>query len=259
MCFLNEPGVADQTKIFVASDASKTHQITVYSNRITTTKSNIMIIPVPYPQSVKIIDISKISNIFTDLDNNFINNNENSFQETKICGSYKCTIVMSLPELNHINHDIFGHINDHIKYILERYYLSFGFIVCCIKPQNENTYEPLAYSHRLLPSGCLFIPTRCQYNTKGFTPSIFPSFDYSTDVDISMEITMYDEDDDMVQNHEIYSFNTLKKYGNSIKKAGPIHFKSNILNFDFGKINSINKLVLNGKCTNRDLILKIES
>lgn len=54
MCILNEDSNVTATKIFVAPDKTKTKQLTVYSNQVgSESNNNMMILPVPYPNTVK--------------------------------------------------------------------------------------------------------------------------------------------------------------------------------------------------------------
>ena len=75
MCIINLPARVSATRIFVSPNVDNTRQLTVYSNSVMTEKEgNVMILPVPYPDSVKFIDLSNYVKIFDDLEESFKEN-----------------------------------------------------------------------------------------------------------------------------------------------------------------------------------------
>lgn len=273
MCIINLPAEVTQTKILVAPNADKTRQITVYCNKVATQENNVMILPVPYPSSVEFIDLSDYNYLFSDLEKNFakpiarsygLTTNSLSFDSESIkvvdVGSYQCSLVKKFPDLDRLNSQVFGKIEDHIKFILKKYYLSFGFVVCRLKSGNRYAYHPIAYSHKMLNNNKLFVPTRHQHNQDSHSTSWVSSlsnyYPFPNVFSTNSHNQIHDEEFEADWDHEIYSFNTNKKAGNQTVTDTHLYFKKEkIPNFDFGKIHCLNRLDIHGNYDNRDVIL----
>lgn len=196
MCMLSwEISHVGKTQLFACPSLDGTRQLTVYSNVVDTPAENIMVLPVPFPESVKFETVHK--ELFTECDNSFPklkagrggsefrNCDHMSTNELKIIdhGSYQVVLVPSLADLERVPSG-FAAISEGLRdYIRASYNPSYGVIVCKLKPGSIN-YEPFAYSHTLLDSkhlsdnsidgisdflSCkqLFLPTRHYHKHKG--------------------------------------------------------------------------------------------
>ena len=74
MCIIAHPvDNVGATQIFVAPDASRQNQITVYSNVVNnSTENNSMILPVPYPDTISFVDLSNYPTFFKDCNDCFV-------------------------------------------------------------------------------------------------------------------------------------------------------------------------------------------
>ncbi len=193
MCILALPvDLVGATQIFVAPDATKENQITIYSNAINNkNKGNSMILPVPNPDTIKFIDLSDYNDIFKDLSSCFkvYNNtrgmlksmdsmdgvnNCNKLQVHNV-GDYFASIAMSIHDLKmNINQNVFQIDSECLELLSKEYPAErFGFIVCKLDDNGKvKNYHPFAYSHKLeyddgnRESGRLFITTK-HYHSKG--------------------------------------------------------------------------------------------
>lgn len=173
---LNSPvyKVAD-TFIFVGVNSTKTRQFTVYSNEIVNfSRKNAMILPVPYPSSVKFHDLSGYNNFFSDCSDCFRtvydpsmkpitkSRSFNSSDEKRLSvfsvGSFNASIAESLDDIKRIDESVFKISSNIEEYLCKNYNNSFGFIVCCLK-DGDVKYHPFAYSNDI-SNGSVFVPTR---------------------------------------------------------------------------------------------------
>lgn len=176
MCIISDyvENVAN-TKILVAVNPEKTRQFTCYSNVVNnSTDGNAMILPVPYPNSVKFHDLSDYKNIFDDCKNCFTSpqpksrgmtlstnswNMSDGVLEVFNVGSYQVSLGMSLADLDRVNGSVFR-LSPGCGELLKKDYShpSFGFIICKLS-KGEEEYHPLGYSHEIFGNN-IFIPTK---------------------------------------------------------------------------------------------------
>lgn len=145
----NEILKVSKTKILVGLNYNKTKQIIIYSNFIDNlSESNAMILPVPLPETVEFINLSKYENLFEDCEKCFYNNtrstrkcdsSSNNILEIFNVGSYKVSLAKNLKEINNVNSNIFK-LSKGLKKILEKYYYQeyWGFIICKLDEGAEN-------------------------------------------------------------------------------------------------------------------------
>lgn len=174
MCIIaNEVKEVSHTKIMVATNAARTHQVTVYSNMVNSvTSENAMILPVPYPSSVRFADLSKYTTVFGDCQKDFFNarqtlsrsmsygvKSQNSNDSLAIfdVGSYSVSLANNVADLDRIN-ESFQITEECLQFMKSRYTAAFwGFIICKLK-SGAHEYHPFGYSHALL-NKIFFIPT----------------------------------------------------------------------------------------------------
>lgn len=236
MCIINYDAEVSGTKIFVAPDSKNKNQITVYSNKVKTDINNMMILPVPNPNTVKFIDLTKYKNLFLDLSLSFhdprilgnsqrSDSSHQSYIEVQSVGSYYASIIPSINHINLIDKTVFGVINPGIIQLLRKYYSkNYGFVICKLK-SGVHEYHPFAYSHKIQDSGKLFVPTRHQHH--GEQEENYSHWD-----------------------HAIYSFNT-GIYTELPQQ--PIKLKYHLIPFDFGTENTLTKCVISGLKLNKDI------
>ncbi len=248
MCIINDPAVVSRTKILVAPDYHRLSQLTVYSNEVeTNTKNNMMLLPVPNPESVQFIDLSDYDDIFTDLEMHFGSRGsrgggltKSAFLEVVSVGSYRATLVKTFKDLNNIDPEIFGKVSQNIKDILFNQYHhgnenNFGYIVCKLTGGEKFKYHPFAYTHELVKSGKLFVPT----------------------------LHVHDGENAKAEEHWdhcIYSINTAKQGGDESRDnrdlyapSGKYFDKQKISQFDSCSFKVLNKKYLSGLYENKDV------
>lgn len=170
------------TKILVGPNYNNTRQLVVYSNYINNlTNYNAMVLPVPYPESVKFIDLSRYKDIFKDCalcfynpnatyGKGFVSKNSTNFRDSDELevfnvGSYKVSLAKNLDEISKINNQVFF-LSPGLKKTLEMFYYQpyWGFIICKLNVGSDE-YHPFAYSHKIIDNK-IYIPTR-HYHQEG--------------------------------------------------------------------------------------------
>lgn len=269
MCIINEEAKVTATQLFVAPDAKNERQITVYANNVETNSyNNMMLLPVPYPDTVDFIDLSDYENMFKDLEKSFhrvsrglskqsfsMSLEDNSLAVVDV-GSYKATLVPSHAQLDFIDINVFGTVNDKIKEMLAKYYgengennAPFGYIVCKLK-YGSAKYHPFAYAHKIA-DGKLFVPTRHEHNdTRTDASSSFSTYAPLIYSDFRPKHSTEHEAD---WDHDIYSFNTDGNSGNRERTADDTYLKMSKVPFDFGSLHSFNKYTIKGIHNNKDM------
>lgn len=163
------------TKLFVMPSADGRRQITIYSNKVDTPGSNIMCLPVPNPSTVTFETVYK--DLFADCSRSFSYPASRSlyaslsldstgsrvvYLPVQSHGSYKVVLAPTLEDLDRVPPG-FLTLSDNVKRYLRSNYSGqaapFGVLMCKLRAGAVD-YEPFAYSHMILPSGELFIPTR---------------------------------------------------------------------------------------------------
>ncbi len=174
------------TKIFTCFTNDQTRQFLVYSNQVETNEDdNCMILPVPNPESVKFVNLSKYAKLFDDLEANFYKSRRSSLnmyaslsrsaavesaERPRLVvhdvGAYSASIVPSVNDFDRIDTTHFT-LPDDLEHILRTTYDSqFGYIVCKLT-RGKHSYHPFAYSHAKHTSNLLFIPT-LHYHPHGY-------------------------------------------------------------------------------------------
>lgn len=157
----------DSTNIFVMPSTDKSRQLTVYNNRIATTTKNLMILPVPYPQSIQFeSSIMNYKTLFNDINKSFrkttleLLRSIRTHETLKIydIGSYKVSIANSVQDIMNLDKTFFSNPEELYEVLQDEYLYPFGFLVCALK-EGESAYNPLAYSHSIWKDQ-LFVPTR---------------------------------------------------------------------------------------------------
>lgn len=256
----------NNTQLLCAVNRNKTRQFTVYANKVDNpTLNNTMILPVPFPQTIKFHNLSDYKRIFNDCDSCFsvqAMRLEVSFGMAKKCrggetlkvvsvGSYQASIANSLDELNLVNPDVFT-ITNEIKQFLAKHYqsMNFGFIICKLEVGNKD-YHPFAYSHDIADQK-IFLPT------KHFHMHINPMSYFTPQ-------TLVDEAFADDWGHDIYLFNVTCNSNDVVKKMNKSKYVwKNICKIDMTKLDgfeidnqcrNFEKVQINGNHPNIDIIL----
>jgi hypothetical protein len=149
-------------------------QLTVYSNRAAFDAENAPTMILPFPlkhgkNRVKLLDFSRYSKIFEDLDLLFpMEEDQQSFSmnfdeddeviAVQYIGDYKASIAPNFAAISKVSNEF--KIVTETKDILEKYYKTgYGFIVCELTVHNQQ-YSPFAYLHEIRDDRKLFVPTR---------------------------------------------------------------------------------------------------
>ena len=179
MCLIStEIHEVSKTNILVSPNFNNTRQLVVYSNFVDNiSDSNAMVLPVPYPNSVQFIDLSKYKNLFEDCADCFYNpnasrsyavlsNSSESFNDSndkplKVfnVGSYQVSLAKSLQQINRVDERVFK-LSSGLRNTLNKFYNEdyWGFIICKLSKGSES-YHPFGYSHEII-NNKIYIPTR---------------------------------------------------------------------------------------------------
>jgi hypothetical protein len=203
------------TKIFTCFTEDQRRQFLVYSNEVETDEDdNVMILPVPNPDSVIFVNLSKYSKLFDDLEANFIKSRRPSYNMTASLsrsaaigdslerprlvvhdvGSYSASIVPSVNDFDRIDTTHFTLPHDLETILRSTYDSQFGFIVCKLRRGNHK-YHPFAYSHIKHDKNLLFIPT-LHYHPHAFGLAKTHDADWDHiiySVGTDLDTTSYDE------------------------------------------------------------------
>jgi hypothetical protein len=170
MCIISKPVQSvSKTQIF-AMPVPGERQLTVYKNHVSSREENLMILPVPYPDTIEFHTNPFLLDIFTDLHRSLYwtsesrNEMPNAWTRSATMlpvmkiGSYRVSVVPSAEEFNRLDPSVFAFPYD-LQELLNSYSPLFGF-VCCRLNAGGHEYEPLAYTHKQLYTNELFLPTR---------------------------------------------------------------------------------------------------
>ncbi len=174
MCIiLNEISSVTATKIFVAPSLTKREQLTVYQNTVDSPEENLMILPVPHPETIKLHTL-EYKGFFDDLFNsvtristrssaplryaNVLSRSAASVLPIYDYGSYKVSIAPTIDDLLRLDTHVFTLPDGIREFFASHYSGEFGYLCCKLKP-GKKEYEPVCYSHALHSSGKLFVPT----------------------------------------------------------------------------------------------------
>lgn len=244
MCVINVNAEVSNTNIFVAPDIKKERQLTVYSNSVKNeSRNNMMILPVPNPTSIRLIDLSNSPNFFKNVLQFHIKYQKyvlksrlsslsRKLQEYEV-GSYNVCIANSIDLLDHINPNKFGTVTNTVKELFASTYdNNYGYVVCKLK-EGDMEYHPLAYTHDIL-NGSLFIPTLHSHGEN--RESTLDGYENHWD-------------------HNIYIVGTELNDCNNIPTDERIIPKD--VSFDTGPIKTFTKLNMKGRHKNKDLVYKL--
>lgn len=292
MCMISkEVETVNNTKIFCGINSSKTKQITIYANTVNNVSdNNAMVLPTPFPDSVEFHNLSNYKNFFEDCEDCFylpelksrsitLSTNSSLMQDglnsniLKVfnVGSYKVSLAKKLSDLKRVDSKVFD-LSSGLEEILKCNYFNshFGFIICKLVKGNES-YHPLAYSHKIFNSK-VFIPTKhyhdeskkmynIEFNENGF----FHNF-HELETINSKNNGKRSHDDLYADDwgHDIYLYNININSNEEVKKMNTSKYKwkrNNKINFeklDFDldeNCRNFCKVQINGTHPNIDLIL----
>jgi len=150
-----------------------------------------MVLPVPHPETIKLLDLSGYKTFFTDANEPFIRNHDklgmkkfsimsNGTRSATLpvydIGGYKCSIAMNIADLRNVNDTVFK-LSPGLDEVLSQFYSAehWGFIICKLKAksavttffgdifigssENIDKYHPFGYTHKML-DGQMMLPTR---------------------------------------------------------------------------------------------------
>lgn len=168
MCVVSKPAVINSTNICVARRKDG-RVLTFYSAVIKQEhRDNIMVLAVPNPDTVELVDATRAKKLFNLMWRRFWYNGavaaggsvaKSMHLRVEKVGSYECSVVRTLPELEHLDPAVFGAIPAAMRDLLRDRYggKNVGFLVARLDPAVTGAYEPLAYSY--VPRDEIVIPT----------------------------------------------------------------------------------------------------
>lgn len=176
-----------KTRIYVSPSPHRhQEQLTVYKTEVNTLfDGGFMILPVPYPESVRFHnpDQPHPHNLFPYLD--FLDRVERAFNDrerphtftrpidpNQVASYRRIEIIDSIDDLRELNHREAILHDSVVNQLAEIYHQPYwGFILCRIQ-QGSFVYEPLCYTHRLIDQE-LFIPALI-YQPRSFNDAQIP-------------------------------------------------------------------------------------
>lgn len=248
MCFIGQPiNYISNTKIIIIANSSE--QITIYSNCINNIyDDNVMIIPVPNPESVSFIDIDSINSLLLE----YIIDNDKDDSDY-IIDNYYTKIYNNIDELLNANNKDFL-LSSYCINELHSYSGStsnsnklWGFIVCKLNKGNIK-YMPIAYKHKMITNHA-YIPTRVYYKSEYLYSYIniyeyLPFYNYYS----------WDHEICLINTKGTVLLNSISSERSNKKLNLPINLSfNNILNLK-NNIN-IEKYIIKGKQLNIDFFI----
>lgn len=200
MCIMAWDANVSGTNIFAAVNGDR--QILVYQASVEYDDNdgedkNAIILPVPgESDDIDLVDMSGNEEFFETLNANFRRSTFGTrgvgegdylggdFLEVQDVGAYQVSIVPSVADLERINPDLFV-MNDVTKNTIRANYAKgYAFVVAVLKP---GRFQPLCYTHKALPNGKVFVPTRHEHGeSKGR-----PSWDHSITVNLDVQKNIF--------------------------------------------------------------------
>lgn len=184
MCIMAWDANVSGTHIFAAVNGDR--QILVYQASVEFddndgSDKNAIILPVPGDgDDVDMVDMSGNEEFFDTLNANFRRPTMRGtfgggddylggdFLAVQDVGAYQISIVPSVADLERINPDLFV-MNDMTKNTIRaKYAKGYAFVVAVLKP---GRFQPLCYTHKALPNGKVFVPTRHEHGESKGRPS----------------------------------------------------------------------------------------
>lgn len=237
MCIITGPvRSVQQTKIFVMpstdihmeGEGQEQRQLTVYKNNVHTVSENMMILPVPWPETVRFEEefMKTYPTLFTDLEKSLYRFSSPtqtqtlSFTRSAVStplpvlkvGSYEVSVVPSAKELSNLNTSVFS-LSPELKGLLAAHYSApFGFL-CCKLRAGLQSYEPLAYSHRRWKQTSLFVPTMHYHAHVEVASRDVLGYSYFGEVSSASGLAAVEKDPEW--DHSIYSMYTESSYSHA--------------------------------------------
>ena len=183
MCIIPGPiESVSNTKLFVLPNMDKTRQMTFYMNSVRTLDENLMILPVPHPDTIQ-LHKHKGKRLFSQLSDSVYSTErrweyigDSMTRSASLSasytlpvfdhGSYLVSIANTISDLFRLNRDVFELPAGLDEFFAKHYTSEFGYLCCVLKPEITD-YEPLCYSHALHSNGRLFVPTLHYHNHGG--------------------------------------------------------------------------------------------
>lgn len=275
-----------KTKILVGISKDKKRQLTVYSNQIENhSNNNAMILPVPFPETVQLVNLSNYKNLFEDCQSCFYNtargfntrsatlsaNFDSSKLEVFHIGSYKVSLAMNLSDLKRVDESVFVLSEGCEQTLTKNYKENFwGFIICKLAKGKED-YHPFGYSHDILGNN-VFIPTKHYHQKSNYR--VMKKNNYNADtIDSSPMFQMhtlntifnFNREDVIADDwsHEIYLYNVPNPRNNlnGVSTTGFERWNGkngvdlNKILFDLGDLKFFDKLKIIGAHPNIDLVV----
>lgn len=175
MCIVPFPVKSiESTRLFVLPSVDRKRQMTFYKNEVDSFDENIMILPFPGSKSIQLHKV-RYKAMFDDLAKSVYQPPQRSYEFRELMctasltrsyeplpvishGSYLVSIAETLEDLKRVNVAVFDLPPDILPFFAKHYTSEFGYLVCKLKG-GKHDYEPLCYSHDILSTGKLFVPT----------------------------------------------------------------------------------------------------
>lgn len=276
-----------KTKILVGTNKDKNQQITIYSNVIdNNSNNNAMILPVPYPETIKFINLSNYKDIFSDCQSVFMSPrsrgeflsasfNYDGMSKGKLevlsIGSYKVSLAKSLQDLRNVDETVFE-LSAGCEEVLSKTYTEnyWGFIICKLAKGNEE-YHPLAYSHKIL-NNKVFIPTKHYHqhqHQQEFKDFRYNEMNIDNSPMFNLNLSYMNNVADKIADdwdHDIYLYNVGQTSGhlNGVRNTnierwnGKNNLNLDKINFDFSDLVRFDKLTIHGNNPNIDLQIPVK-
>lgn len=195
MCIiLGQVSSVSSTHLFVVPSVSGTRQLTVYKNTVDSPEDNLMVLPIPHPESLELHKL-KYKKLFSQLRDSVESLTRGpsypyplgSLALTRSCsavlpvydyGSYKVSVALTLEDLFRLDTTVFELPEGSVDFFAKHYSREFGYLCCQLKP-GKKEYEPVCYSHDLHSSGKLFVPTLHYHIHEGHTHTDAADWDHS--------------------------------------------------------------------------------
>ncbi len=180
MCIMASDAEVSGTNILAAINGDR--QIVIYQAVVEFDdgEKNAIILPVPCEsEDIDLVDMSGNEDLFEVLNANFHMKTRGTFSgeseylggdflEVQDVGAYQVSIVPNVSDLERINPDLFV-MSEATKNTLRlNYAKGFSFVVAVLKP---GRFQPLCYTHKALPNGKIFVPTRHEHGDGKDRPS----------------------------------------------------------------------------------------
>lgn len=252
MCIVSREAKLSKTNILVVPSADRTEQLTVYQNVVANKfDNNAMILPVLFPKTIELIDMTSYKRIFDDCDASFpkieydesfdcyrsSNKLAKSYIPIQKSGSYLASICMNLAEIKRIDPMLFV-CSDACYEFLEKHYneTCWGFIICRLESSTKK-YEPFAYKNMMIDNK-LLVPTRHFHGTNEYKgPRLI------------MGTTANDWD------HDIYLYDCkAHNWQSSFELSKKPELKLSKLGLNVNPSGSLRRYKIHGEFDNKDLV-----